>query len=102
MLVTFKTNSHADITTFGDVAEKFLKMMGHSGAVPGALMAADVKPALDSFKDKLALETPPPAKRDNDSDDDGEVPVSNATRAAPLIGLMEAAIASGDNVMWDH
>jgi hypothetical protein len=41
MLVTFTTDAYADITMFGDVVHTMLKMMGHSGTVPGALLAAD-------------------------------------------------------------
>lgn len=46
MLVTFTTDAYADITMFGDDALAMLKMMGHSGAVPGAILAADVPQAL--------------------------------------------------------
>ncbi len=46
MLVTFTTKAYADITMFGDVAVSLLKMMGHSGTVPGAILAADVPAAL--------------------------------------------------------
>jgi len=31
---------------FGDAAVRLLKLMGHSGTVPGALLAADVQTAL--------------------------------------------------------
>jgi hypothetical protein len=46
MLVTFTTKAYANITMFGDVAVTLLKMMGHSGTVPGAILAADVPAAL--------------------------------------------------------
>ena len=42
MIVTFKTKPYADITMFGDVAIHLLKLMGHSGTVPGAIVAEDV------------------------------------------------------------
>ena len=45
MLVTFSCPAYADITMFGDVAIRLLKMMGHSGTVPSALLAADVPAA---------------------------------------------------------
>ncbi|SDY15569.1 DUF1840 family protein [Nitrosomonas sp. Nm58] len=34
MLVTFTTDTYADITMFGDVAHTMLKMMGHSKMHP--------------------------------------------------------------------
>ena len=37
MLVTFSTSAYADITMFGDVALRLLKLMGHSATVPGAM-----------------------------------------------------------------
>lgn len=46
MLVTFTTDAYADVTMFGDVAQTMLKMMGHSGTVPSAILAQDVPEAL--------------------------------------------------------
>jgi hypothetical protein len=46
MLVTFTSKAYADITMFGDIAVTLLKMMGHSGTVPGAILAADLPAAL--------------------------------------------------------
>ena len=42
MLVTFSSPAYADITMFGDVAVRLIKMMGHSGTIPSALLAEDV------------------------------------------------------------
>jgi hypothetical protein len=50
MLVTFSCPAYADITMFGDVAVHLLKMMGHSGKVPSALLAADVPAALERLE----------------------------------------------------
>ena len=38
MLITFSTKASADITMFGDVATRLLKLMGQSGVTPGALL----------------------------------------------------------------
>ncbi len=46
MLVTFFCPAYANITMFGDVAVRLLKMMGHSGTVPSALLAENVPAAL--------------------------------------------------------
>ena len=46
MLVTFSCPAYASITMFGDVAIRLLELMGHSGTVPGALLADDVQAAL--------------------------------------------------------
>ena len=47
MIVTFRSKAHADIMMFGDIAISVLKLMGHSGTVPGALLAEEVPTALD-------------------------------------------------------
>ena len=102
MLVTFTTKAYADITMFGDVAVTLLRMMGHSGTVPGAILAEDVPAALERLKrgieaSKLAdtaKETPEPA------DDTDEAPVSLSHRALPLIELLTAAARRNCDVMW--
>jgi hypothetical protein len=50
MIVTFRSKAHADIMMFGDIAVNLLKLMGHSGTVPGALLAEEVPTALDHLK----------------------------------------------------
>jgi len=54
MLVTFHTNAWSSITMFGDVAVTLLKMAGHSGTVPSAMLAADIPAALERLEHKLA------------------------------------------------
>jgi hypothetical protein len=104
MLITFKTPVHADITMFGDVAKALIRMMGHSGAVPGALLAEDVPTALDRLK--AAVEANPEAPLDPEHDEDDEdaraQSVSLKHRALPLIELLEAAARDEKNVMWDR
>lgn len=97
MLVTFTTDAYADITMFGDVALALLKMMGHSGSVPGAILAEDVPLALDRLKAAIAKQTAPPPADDKDDD---EPVVSMAHRALPLINLLAAAAKAESNVMW--
>lgn len=97
MLVTFKTKAHADITLFGDIANSLLKMMGHSGTVPGAILAADVPLALSRLSTAINAENHPPA---NDDEDAEEAQVGLAQRSLPLISLLKAAIATDSDVMW--
>jgi len=98
MLVTFRSKAYADITMFGDVAVRLLKMAGHSGSVPGALMPEEIPAALEKLNASLAkLEPCAPA----DSADEDEPPVSLSHRAMPLISLLEAAARQDTQVMWD-
>jgi Domain of unknown function (DUF1840) len=101
MLMTFTTKGHADITMFGDVALAMLKMMGHSGTVPGAILAADVPKALERLTAAIAKEkAPPPTENKASGHDDNEPKVSIAFRALPLINLLSAAVKENANVMW--
>lgn len=97
MLVTFTTKAYADITMFGDVAIAMLKMMGHSGTVPGAIRAEDVPAALSRLKAAVEAGMVPPPHANKDAD---EPVVSTAHRALPLIDLLAAAAKNGCDVMW--
>ena len=104
MLVTFTTEAHASITMFGEVAVTLLKLMGHSGTVPGALLAEEVPAALQRLQ--AAVSESPDAPLDPAAGtlakDDGEQRhVSLAHRALPLIELLKSAEVAGKNVMWE-
>jgi hypothetical protein len=104
MLVTFKSDAYADITMFGDVAVTLLKLMGHSGTVPGALLAEDVPAALENLKKAIeggAGAAPTGTSPDPGGNDPEEPVVSLGNRAVPLIELLEASVAANCNVMWD-
>ena len=97
MLVTFTTEAFADITMFGDVALAMLKMMGHSGTVPGAILANDVPAALSQLSAAINDDKTPPPVTDKDAE---EPVVSMANRALPLIDLLTAAAKAKSDVMW--
>jgi hypothetical protein len=101
MLVTFSTPVYANITMFGDVAIRLLKLMGHSGTVPGALLAEDVQPALERLRAGVKVEGASPGSTESAEGEDGEEVVSLAHRALPLIELLAAAAKANRNVMWD-
>lgn len=95
MLVTFSTGAYADITMFGDVAIRMLKMMGHSGTVPSAILAADIPAALSRLHAAINAQKRTAAA---DNEDDDEVSMSN--RALPLAALLAAAAKANKDVMW--
>lgn len=96
MLVTFSTKAYADITMFGDVAVALLKMMGHSGTIPSAIIADDVATALQNLQSSLAVQA---AKPQADADED-EPKVSLSQRAMPLVELLTTASQQHTDVMW--
>jgi hypothetical protein len=108
MLIQFDSKA-GRLTMFGDVAVHLLKMMGHSGTVPSAILAADIPSAIERLE--KALENPPPipvkpkdvgdSKRD-DGDDDHETRVSLGQRAYPLLQLLKAAAQQKVDVLWEQ
>jgi hypothetical protein len=103
MLVTFRTKAYPNITMFGDVAIRLLKLMGHSGTVPSAIVAKDVPAALERLKAAIAEEKKRAAAvpADSGAEEQDEPPVGLATRALPLIELFEAAAERSCDIMWD-
>ena len=101
MLVTFDSNV-GGFTMFGDVAIKLLKMMGHSGTVPSAILPEDIPPALERLKSALSIEGPSPAPGPGARDDNEkkEPPVSLQQRAYPLIDLLTRSAQRGSAVTW--
>jgi hypothetical protein len=97
MLVTFSTDAYADITMFGDVAINLLKMMGHSGTVPSAILSEDIPGALRRLNSAINAESASPPPNNND---EKTASVSMANRAMPLINLLAAAAKANSNVMW--
>jgi hypothetical protein len=98
MLVRFDSKA-GTITMFGDVATSLLRMMGQSGAIPGAILAADIPAALERLRQAVAgVRQPSKAPK---SDDEGELPVGMQQRAFPLIELLEQASKQGADVIWE-
>ncbi|OBS07982.1 DUF1840 domain-containing protein [Acidihalobacter prosperus] len=100
MLVIFSTPAYADIMMFGDVAVRLIRMMGHSGTVPGAIVAEDVPAALTRLQASLAVSAPQADAGQVGYDD--EPAVGLPLRARPLIELLTAAASKRRDVMWDR
>ena len=101
MLVTFTCPAYADITMFGDIAVQLLKLMGHSGTVPGAILAEDVPAALECLEAAIETEKQSSQPEEHAEDEDDEPAVSLPHRALPVIELLKAAVKAKCNVMWD-
>ena len=101
MLITFSSPAYANITMFGDVALHLLKLIGHSGTVPGALLAEDIPPALRRLEAAIEADKQSPEPEQSTVVEDDETAVSLSLRALPLIELLKAAAKEECNVMWD-
>lgn len=107
MIVKFSTRAGA-LTMHGDAAVALLRAMGHSGTVPGAILAAELPGALASLRRALeaqaetATVVPDSSDDADDRDEDRQPPVTLAMRAVPLIDMIETAIARGSDLMWER
>lgn len=102
MLVRFDSQV-GSFTMFGDIAVELIKMMGHSGTVPSAILARDIPRALERLEAALAAApaVPPPSSEQKE-DDDGRPKVSLRQRAYPLIELLQRASKADRDVLWDR
>jgi Flp pilus assembly CpaF family ATPase len=90
---------------FGDIALDMLKMMGHSGTVPGSISAQDVPDALSRLTSALSAKNAAEENLHTDVDEEeeqAEPAVSLGRRAFPLIELLKSAIKEECEVMWDN
>jgi hypothetical protein len=102
MLVKFDSKVGA-LTMFGDVAVQLLKLMGHSGTVPSAILAPDIPAALERLTRALDQGASlPPGPNDEEDRREGRTPVALRQRAYPLIELLERAAKNNADVMWDR
>ncbi len=100
MLVTFSCDAYENITLFGNVAQRLLTMMGHTGTVPGAILAGDVPQALMRLQQSLEQEKQRLAANIPTQTDEDEQEVSLSKRAVPIIALLQAAVNATCDVMW--
>ena len=103
MLITFKTRAYADVTMFGEVALKLIKLMGRRETVPSAIEPEDIPQALKMLRTGIAADDAA-AKEDEseNGDDETEELVSVHNRARPLIELLQAAHKENVPVMWEE
>jgi hypothetical protein len=90
------------MTMFGDIAIQLLKLMGHSGTVPGAINAEDVPAALEVLEIAIEHKKHVPEPQLSADDDEQASPVSLPHRALPLIKMLQSAVHDKSYVMWAH
>ena len=99
MLVKFESKA-GTLMMFSDVAIPLLKLMGHTGTVPSAILPEDIPAALERLKAAVARRPDAAAPGKRAAHDEGEAPVSLKQRAFPLIELLERAARLGCEVLW--
>ena len=101
MPIKFHSKDTPDILMFDDVALRLIKMMGHSGTVPGSIAAEDVPAALQRLEQAVVAAEKLPGRPEPSKNGDEDGPkVSLPHRALPLLDMLRAAAANGAYVMW--
>lgn len=106
VIVKFSTR-YGTLTMHGEAAVALLKGMGHSGTVPGAILAADLPGAierlvrvLESSGDAPSASSPPAS--DDEEAREREPVVTLRQRAVPLLDMLRTASARGSDLMWER
>lgn len=109
MLIKFNTGfGHLLMQDVPAIA--LLRLGGHSGTVPSAILAGDLPAFLARLRAGLEQHgdepSPPPPPREpgddpDDADEPRERPVRLRLRAVPLIDLVETAIAHKSDLLWE-
>ena len=105
MPITFKSKHSPDILMLENVGREMIRLMGHSGTLPGSLAAQDIPAALERLQ--AAVRGGPvrtlEADRGKDHDEESHGPaISAAHRALPLIEMLKVARREQEHVLWER
>ena len=108
MFVKFSTR-YGQLLMHGEPAVALVKLGGHSGTVPSAVLAADLptfaaklRAGLEVHGDELS---PAPSttesSRSDDDDEPRERPIKLRLRAVPLLDMIETAVRQTSDLVWE-
>ena len=109
MLVKFSTR-FGQLVMQGEPAVALIRLGGHSGTVPSAVLAADLPGFLAKLRAGLELHgdqvSPPPPVKDpetawEDEEEPRERPIRLRLRAVPLLDMLETAIKQQSDLVWE-
>ena len=106
MLVRFHSTKTESVIMFGHIAVQLIKLMGSTGAVPSAISAEDIPAAVRRLRQELPMaaeQTPDTAvsAQETEAEKDSKQLISLATRAVPLLDILERAGKAKVPVMWE-
>ena len=105
MPITFKSKYSPDILMLETSGRELIRLMGHSGALPGSLAAEDIPAALARLEAAVKGGPPHTLQADrprNEDEADREPVISAAHRAGPLIKMLQVAAREAEHVIWDR
>ena len=109
MLVKFSTR-FGQLVMQGEPAVALIRLGGHSGTVPSAVLAADLPGFLAKLRAGLELQgdqvSPPPPVKDpgtawEDEEEPRERPIRLRLRAVPLLDMLDTAIKQQSDLLWE-
>lgn len=112
MLVRFSTR-FGHLLMQGEPALALLRLAGHSGTVPSAVLEADLpdflsrlRAGLDTHGEEFSP-APPPLETDaagdaGKDDEPRERPITLRLRAVPLVEMIDTAIRQHSDLMWER
>jgi hypothetical protein len=109
MLVKFSTR-FGELVMQGEPAVALIRLGGHSGTVPSAVLAAELPEFLAKLRAGLELQgdqvsPPPPAKEPGrgweDEEERSERPIKLRLRAVPLLDMLDTAIRQQSDLLWE-
>jgi hypothetical protein len=106
VIVKFSTRFGV-LTMHGEAAIALVRAMGHTGTVPGAILAADLPDALARLEHAIEVAgdsnpTPAPPQDDDEDEREREPVITLRTRAVPLTDMLRTAIARDSDLMWER
>ena len=109
MLVKFSTRN-GQLLMQGEPAVRLVKLGGHSGTVPSAVLAADLpafaaklRSGLEQHGDELSPAPPAAAagRAEDANDEPRERPIKLRLRAVPLLDMVDTAISQKSDLLWE-
>jgi hypothetical protein len=94
----------------GEPAVALIRLGGHSGTVPSAVLAADLPGFLVKLRAGLELQgdqvSPPPPVNEpeagwEDTEEPRERPIKLRLRAVPLLDMLDTAIKQQSDLLWE-
>ncbi len=110
MLVRFSTG-FGQLVMQGEPAVALVRLGGHSGTVPSAVLAADLPAFLAKLRAGLELQgeqvSPSPPVREQaddweDEEDPRERPIKLRLRAVPLLDMLDMAVLRQSDLFWEQ
>ena len=109
MLVKFSTRC-GQLLMQGEPAVRLVRLGGHSGTVPSAVLAADLpgfaarlRAGLELHGDELspAPRAAKPGRTEDEDDEPRERSIKLRLRAVPLLDMLDTAIRQQSDLLWE-